>query len=96
VGREGDAGEIHPLAAACNVEAQAVDGEQEVVPSATTLDNGEASSSDGAGKSGGDGGGVPEGCGSPGPPCAVTAIVLAPLVPWAQHGQRSQQRRKTF
>uniref|UniRef100_A0ACD5ZP37 Uncharacterized protein n=1 Tax=Avena sativa TaxID=4498 RepID=A0ACD5ZP37_AVESA len=92
VARDGEGGSIEVLAAACDVEAQATAADQEVVPSASTLDNGDANS-DGAGKSGGDGGGALEGCGSPGPPCTETAIMLAP---WSQHGQMSQQLRKTF
>uniref|UniRef100_A0ACD5XQJ5 Uncharacterized protein n=1 Tax=Avena sativa TaxID=4498 RepID=A0ACD5XQJ5_AVESA len=95
VARDGEGGSIEVLVAACDVEAQATAGDREVVPSASTLENGEAKS-DGAGKSGGDGGGALEGCGSPGPPSTANAIMLAPLVPWAHHGQRSQQRRKTL
>jgi hypothetical protein len=97
---DGEAGgAMELLAAVCDVETKAADGDQELLPSASAVDNGDASS-DGAGKSGGDGGGgALEGCGSPGPPtppCTMAGITLAPLLPWAQHGQRSLQRRRTF
>ncbi|CAM0912752.1 unnamed protein product [Alopecurus aequalis] len=91
---EGEGGAIELLAEVCDVEAQAIDGDQEVVPSASTLDNGEANS-DGVGCTmGEDGGSALEGCG--GGPSIANGTIPAPLVPWAQHGQRSQQRRKTF
>jgi hypothetical protein len=100
VTRAGEAGgAMELLAAVCDVETKAADGDQELVPSASGTDNRDANS-DGWGKSGGDGGGgAPEGCGSPGPPtppCTMAGITLVPLVPWAQHGQRSLQRRRTF
>ena len=92
VAREGYCGAIDLLAAVCDVETQAIDGDQEVVPSASTVDvdNGDANS-DGGGE---DGGGTLEGSG--GGAWIANGTIPAPLVPWAQHGQRSQQRRKTF
>lgn len=79
--REEEAGAIDLLAAVCDVEAEALAADRKAV------------GSDGEGKSGGDGDSALEGCGSPGPPRDMAEITL---VPWAQHGQRSQQRRKSF
>ncbi|KAF7093540.1 hypothetical protein CFC21_095945 [Triticum aestivum] len=81
VAREEDAGAIDLLAAVCDVEAEALAADRK------------ADGSDGEGKGGGDGDGALAGCGSPGPPRDMAEIAL---VPWAQYGQRSQQRRKSF
>ncbi|KAE8776951.1 hypothetical protein D1007_50313 [Hordeum vulgare] len=89
---EDDAGAIDLLAAVCDFEAEALAAYRKGVPCAG--DGGEADDgSEGKGKGGGDSVGALAGCGNPGPPQDMAGIAL---VPWAQHGQRSQQRRKSF
>ncbi|KAG8093943.1 hypothetical protein GUJ93_ZPchr0012g20606 [Zizania palustris] len=90
----GDAEPNKPHAAVvCNGEANTTAGDQKVVVCEGTLDRGDSDSDDGLNCGGDVGGPLEEGGGRP---WNLTGLMLAPFLPWAQHGRRRRrsQRRK--
>ncbi|KQK19873.1 hypothetical protein BRADI_1g50980v3 [Brachypodium distachyon] len=83
-GEKSEGGAIELLAAVCDVEAKAIAGAQKVALCGSTALEGGESGSNGGVESGGRGG----------EPLLVAELASSPLLPWAQRGRRSQQRRR--